>query len=190
VKKRRQGQLVQLKIRIRERLRERLEYAARQEEIPLSHEIVRRLENSFDQQQLFVLLEYMLAPGMSMDLFKALASILAHRPNWQESEFRHATATAIYKVIAVYIGELSPGRESFPEATERGSADQSAWDALFELRESLRPKVKSPDEADKLAADRAALLQAEGKRAWGELAKQSREPELPMPQRSAKGGKP
>jgi hypothetical protein len=169
VKKRRQGQLVQLKIRIRERLRERLGYAARQEEIPLSHEIVRRLENSFDQQQLFVLLEYMLAPGMSMDLFKALAGILADRPNWQTSESRHAIATAIYKVIAVYIGELSPGSESFPERNTSWSADKLAWDALFELRESLRPKAKSRDELDKLAADRAALRQAEDKRAWGTL---------------------
>ena len=169
VKKRREGQLVQLKIRIRERLRQRLEYAARQEEIPLSHEIVRRLENSFDQQQLFILLEYMLLPGMSMDLFKALARVLADHPNWEKSESRHEIATAIYKVIAVFIGEMSPDRESFPEREKSWSADRLAWDALSELRQGLRPKIIPRDEVEKLGAERRAFFQAEGKRAWDTL---------------------
>jgi hypothetical protein len=148
--KRREGQLVQLKIRIRESLRNQLEHAAKQEEIPLTHEIVRRVEKTFEQDQLFVLLEYMLAPGMSMDLFKALARILVeHGPNWEKGPYRHVAAQAIYKVIAVYIGELSPTAESFPEQDHRGSADWFAWDALIDLR---LPAPPPPD--DEQLADR------------------------------------
>jgi DNA-binding transcriptional regulator GbsR (MarR family) len=49
IKKRREAQLVQLKIRIRERLRRHLEQSAKEREIPLTHEIVRRLEKSSQQ---------------------------------------------------------------------------------------------------------------------------------------------
>jgi hypothetical protein len=52
VQKRREAQLVQLKIRIRERLRQQLEQSAKEQEIPLTHEIVRRLERSFEGESL------------------------------------------------------------------------------------------------------------------------------------------
>jgi hypothetical protein len=187
MKKRRQGQLVQLKIRLRERLRERLEYAAKQEEIPLSHEIVRRLENSFDQQQLFVLLEYMLAPGMGMDLFKALAEILADRPNWQKSDNRHVIAAAIYKVIAAYIGEIPATAESFPERSELWSADRLAWDALFVHLRHLLPPLAAPDDRRRLieqqARQRQELRQVEDERQFKALAPRTlsdQEPDLPL----------
>lgn len=184
-RKRREGQLVQLKIRIRERLRQRLEYAAREQEIPLSHEIVRRLENSFEKEQLLVLLKYMLAPGMSMDLFKALAGILAeYGLNWQKGPYRHLVATAIYKVIAIYIGELS--QTSLPERDKPGSADQIAWDALFELRRQLPPK---PVATEQQLRQRQELRQIEDEKRFMALAPRTpqappdEEPELPLPVR-------
>ena len=169
-KKRREAQLVQLKIRIRERLRQRLEYAAKQEEIPLSHEIVRRLEKSFEQQQLVILLEYMLAPGMSLDLFKALAGILADHPNWEKSESRHVLATAIFKVIATYIGEIPPTKESFPERKEQWGADQLAWDAIFShLHHMLPPEPPLEDRRQQLRHEQE-LRRTEDERRFKALA--------------------
>jgi hypothetical protein len=197
-KKRREAQLVQLKIRLRERLRQRLEYAAKQEEIPLSHEIVRRLENSFEQQQLVILLEYMLAPGMSLDLFKALAQILAElKPNWQKSEDRHLIAVAIYKVIAAYIGELPATAESFPER-DKYSADLLAWEAVsLHLRSLLPPPMSPPDKRrliEQEVRQRQELRQIEDAQRFKALAPTAtptppdQEPDLPAPRRP-KGSK-
>ena len=199
-KKRREAQLVQLKIRIRERLRQRLEYAAKQEEIPLSHEIVRRLENSFEQQQLVILLEYMLAPGMSLNLFKALAEILAElKPNWQKSEDRHLIATAIYKVIAAYIGELPATAESFPER-DKWSADQLAWNAVSLHLRSLVP-MSPPDKRRLIEQEfrqKQELRRIEDEQRFKALAPtdtptpSDQEPDLPLAPpapRQPKGGK-
>ena len=201
-KKRREAQLVQLKIRLRERLRQRLEYAAKQEEIPLSHEIVRRLENSFEQQQLVILLEYMLAPGMSLDLFKALAQILAElKPNWQKSEDRHLIAVAIYKVIAAYIGELPATAESFPERRDNPwSADNLAWNAVSLHLSSLLPPPMSPPDKRRLieqeVRQRRELRQIEDEQRFKALAATAastdQEPEPlapPVPRRPNKGSK-
>ena len=170
-KKRREAQLVQLKIRIRERLRQRLEYAAKQEEIPLSHEIVRRLENSFEQQELVILLEHMLAPGMSLDLFKALAGILADDPNWQKSESRHVLAAAIYKVIAAYIGELPVTRESFPERNEEvWGVDKLAWDAIVHNLPHLLPPKPLPEDREQQLRQEQELRRTEDERRFKALA--------------------
>ena len=58
--KRKKTDTVQLKLRMREALRKRLETAARAEEISLNSEMIRRLENSFLMAQNAFLLEALL----------------------------------------------------------------------------------------------------------------------------------
>jgi hypothetical protein len=140
-KKRREAQLVQLKIRIRERLRQRLERSAKEQEIPLAHEIVRRLENSFEQEATAHLLSQLLASGAGMDLLKAIAAVLSLAgPDWQKDPLRREVAGAINKVVAFAIGE-QPRIASPYDRPFRGDADGLASIAMnIYTRDYPRPR--------------------------------------------------
>jgi hypothetical protein len=104
-----------LKIRIRERLRQQLERSAKEQEIPLTHEIVRRLENSFEQQQNADLLAMLLAAGPAMELLKAIATVLSVAgDNWYMDPLSHEVAGAINKIVGVCIGDL-PAIKAAPD---------------------------------------------------------------------------
>jgi hypothetical protein len=112
----------------------------------------------------------MLAPGMSLDLFKALAGILADNPNWQKSESRHVLAAAIFKVIAAYIGEIPPTAESFPERKEQWGADKLAWDAIFFNLRHLLPPEPLPEDRRQQLRQELELRRTEDERRFKALA--------------------
>jgi hypothetical protein len=131
--KRKKTDTVQLKLRIREALRKRLETAARAEEISLNSEMGRRLEQSFLQNQSWLLVETLLARGPGLELLMAIATVLRQAgPNWHRSpSVANAVADAVNKVVAVLIGELPPVEDAFPERNDETSSDHLAWMAVL-----------------------------------------------------------
>jgi hypothetical protein len=133
--RRKKTDIVQFKLRIREVLRKRLETVAKNEERSLNSEIVDRLEQSFAQNKNMLLLEAILAPGLGLDLIRAVATIITVAgPEWHQPPKSHAVADAINKVVAVFTGELPANRESFPDHDETGTGDNFAWAAMLVAR--------------------------------------------------------
>ena len=139
--KRKKTDIVKLQLRMRELLRRKLEFAATPEARSLNSEIVRRLENSFDQEKNSLVLEALLAPGAGLELIQNVGIILrgAGR-DWYNPPKSHAVAEAIRKVIAVISGELPPTEESFPNCHERGSADELAYVAVLITTKNRRER--------------------------------------------------
>jgi hypothetical protein len=130
--KRKRTDVVKLQLRIREALRRRLEERAKEEERSLNSEIALRLENSFEQEKNSILLGELLAPGVGLELLRAVAIILRFAGrDWNTPPKSHAVSEATRKVIAVLSGELEPIENSFPNYKEKGSADQLAWRAVL-----------------------------------------------------------
>jgi hypothetical protein len=130
--KRKKTELVQVKLRVREGLRRRLEAVARSGHRPLAHEMVLRLENSFEQEKNSHVLQALLAPGVGLELIRAVASIINNAGrDWNTPPKSHAIAEAITKIVAVLSHELRPDENSFPNRNQNGSADQLAWPAVL-----------------------------------------------------------
>lgn len=130
--KRKKTDIVQLKLRMREALRKRLETAARGEEISLNSEMVRRLESSFLMGQNAFLLEALLAPGVQLELLRAISVVLRMAgPDWNKQPTSQAVAGAIAKLVALFAGELRPIEASFPNHSDKTSADHLAWAAVL-----------------------------------------------------------
>jgi Arc-like DNA binding domain len=129
--KRKRTDIVQFKLRIREALRRRLQAFARAEERSLNSEIAHRLESSFEQARTSRLLEEFLAPGVGLELIRAVGIILRSAGrDWNTPPKSHAVSEAITKFIAVLSGELEPVENTFPNRYERGSADRLAFLAV------------------------------------------------------------
>jgi Arc-like DNA binding domain len=130
--KRKKTDIVSLKLRIREALRKRLETAASGQERSLNSEMAARLEESFLQGKNTLLLEALLAPGVGLELLRAVAIILRQAgPDWNVPPKSHTVADAINKIIAVLNRELRPNEASFPERKDKSSSDQLAWIAVL-----------------------------------------------------------
>jgi hypothetical protein len=133
--KRKKTDIVQVKLRIREALRKRLETAARGAELSLNSEITRRLENSFQQDNSSTLINALIRPGIDADLLRSVVAIVGNvGPRWyKDAALSHAVASAINKVIAVFMGEIPPSQDAFPEWREAMTADYLAWTAVETL---------------------------------------------------------
>jgi hypothetical protein len=123
--KRKKTDIVKLQLRIREGLRRKLEAVARAEERSLNSEIAHRLENSFEQEKISLLLEELLAPGVGLELIRAVAIILRSAGrDWNTPPKSHAVSEAITKFIAILSGELEPlGTIKNALSFKKGSAD-------------------------------------------------------------------
>jgi hypothetical protein len=132
MKKRRESPFVQVKMRMREGLWKRLTAVANSEDRTLSGEIVHRLESSFAAEKNQLMIEALLAPGLGLELIRAVGTILRGAGgDWYKTpEKAHAVAEAIGKIVAVASRELRAVEESFPNRSEKGSADHLAWLAL------------------------------------------------------------
>jgi hypothetical protein len=133
--KRKKTDVVQLKLRIREALRSRLEAAAKKVDISLNSEMSRRLEESFQQSEIRLVIEALLGQWDDLEVLRALSVILRVNGErlWlgKDKEYAKKVVTAFSKVVAVYSGELESTEAAFPESQVRGSADQMAWAALL-----------------------------------------------------------
>jgi hypothetical protein len=148
--KRKKTDTVQLKLRIREALRRRLEASAKAEEHSLNSEMAHRLANSFEQTRTRLLLEALLAPGIGLELLRGVATILkAAGDDWFMPTKSHAVAEAISKLIGVLTREIRPIEYSFPSRQQKGSSDQLAWVAVLagRLDQGLE-RLRRPLEAD------------------------------------------
>ena len=74
--KRKKTATVQLKLRIREELRQRLERQARGREVSLNNEMVRRLENSFESGTTDLLVRVLTGSPSNSKLLGVIASVL------------------------------------------------------------------------------------------------------------------
>jgi hypothetical protein len=150
--KRKKTDIVQFKLRIREGLRRKLEAVANAEERSLNSEIAHRLENSFDQEKISILLEELLAPGVGLELIRAVAVILRSAGrDWNTPPKSHAVSEAITKCIAVLNVPSDehvmnePAANIFPNRNEKGSADQLAWLAVLNIGEGMTGRVAEQD---------------------------------------------
>jgi hypothetical protein len=129
-RKRKTTDIVNLKLRIRETLRKRLEGAAKVQERSLNSEMVVRLEDSFDRAKDAFLLEVLLAPGDKLEFLRAIALVLRMAGAWTKPPQSFAVADAINKLVAVFTGELPAVDDSFPEYQDKTSGDHLAWLAV------------------------------------------------------------
>jgi Arc-like DNA binding domain len=149
--KRKKTDTVQLKLRIREELRKRLEDSARKEDRSLNSEMAHRLANSFEQFRSALLLETLLAPGIGLELLRGVATIVkVAGDDWIVVPTKsRAVAEAITKLIGVLTREIRPTEYSFPNRQQKDSADKLAWAAVLvgRLDQSLE-RLSGPLEAD------------------------------------------
>lgn len=132
--KRKKTDTVQLKLRIREVLRRKLEVSAKANEVSLNAEMVQRLESSYLQAANSQLLSSLLGEGrFGVDLHRAIATILTTAgPQWAlNKQIARNVGDAIKKVIAVYSGDLEPTDSNFPLMQEKDTSDQMAWLAIM-----------------------------------------------------------
>jgi hypothetical protein len=129
--RRKKSDVVQLKLRIREALRARLEAAARRNDESLNSEMARRLENSFLRAENDLLVRVLLAPHpFSLGVLRAVSAIFfAAGKDWDRSnEGRRKVEAAIHKVIDGIFGD--PKRKdvySLPKRDVAGSVDHLVW---------------------------------------------------------------
>jgi hypothetical protein len=136
--KRKKTDIVNLKLRIREVLRKRLETAAKAQERSLNSEMSARLANSFDRARDSDLLEVLLAPGDGLELLRAIATVLQLAgADWGDPPKNVVVGDAINKVVAVFMGELPAVAASFPDADNKGTGDHFAWLAVLVMRVRL-----------------------------------------------------
>ena len=134
---------------IREALRRRLETAAKNEEISLNAEMVRRLENSFAVAENAMLLEALLGGGFKLELLRAISVMLMVAGDGFVSDKQVAKnlVDAIGKLVDVFGGRRPLDESEFPLFAVKGSADQFAWGALlvarFHIEMSLNPPIQS-----------------------------------------------
>jgi Arc-like DNA binding domain len=141
--KRKKTDTVQLKVRLREALRRRLESGAKANEISLNSEIVTRLEQSILQAQNSFLLEALLAPGLGLDFLRAIATVIRQAgPQWSAPPASQAVSDAVCKLLAVFTGELLAVEDSFPNHKDRASSDHLAWLALLVTRFHLASEIQ------------------------------------------------
>ena len=82
--------------------------------------MVRRLESSFLMGQNAFLLEALLAPGVQLELLRAISVVLRMAgPDWNKQPTSQAVAGAIAKLVALFAGELRPIEASFPIAATK-----------------------------------------------------------------------
>jgi hypothetical protein len=142
--KRKKTDTVQLKLRIREALRRRLETAAKAADISLNSEMVRRLEGSFEQATNSMLFEALLAGGPSLYVLRAISVILRLAgEDWVADADRvQKVSNAIDKFMLVVAGVLPPTEDSFSDREVEGSADHLAYVALLSERFLLRSRME------------------------------------------------
>ena len=153
---RKETDTVALTLRIRERLRWRIQEAADREKVSLNSEITDRLENSFLLQRNDLLIETLLGSGFNLKLLQMMSAILklAGKGWINNKQRRSAVVGAISKIIALAAGEA----KSLPKHPRKDSADYFAnmaimfspdWMPLEELVEmsdwASKPEGKGND---------------------------------------------
>jgi hypothetical protein len=134
--KRKKTDIAELKLRIREDLRFRIEKAAKAHDTSLNLEMCARLEQSFLQAENAMLLESLLAGGPSLWVLRAISVILRQvGEDWVADTARvQKVSNAIDKFMLVVGGVLPLTEDSFPDLKVNGSSDQLAYTALLSER--------------------------------------------------------
>ena len=132
--KRHKSATVQLKLRIREELRQKLEREARRKDVSLNSEMARRLEDSFDGTSDVII--RLLTGGSPMigELLPVIADTL------KEAELQlklgpdrwGITGEALKKVVEFYFAE--PSAAEFPGRAQAKGADGIAYTVLDRAR--------------------------------------------------------
>jgi len=130
--KRKKSDTVQLKLRIRERLRQRLQIVAEKADHSLNAEMVQRLEQSFLMDKNASLIEALLGSGEDLELLRAIAIMLRSLNGRWRTDKQNAEnlATAVAKIISVFRGDIEPTESAFPKRAEFRSADLLVWLAI------------------------------------------------------------
>jgi hypothetical protein len=138
--KRKKTDIAELKLRIREDLRSRIEKAAKTSDRSLNQEMCARLEHSFLQAENRMLLESLLAGGPSLWVLRAISVILRQvGEDWVADTARvQKVAHAIDKFMLVVGGVLPLTEDSFPDLKVNGSSDQLAYTAVLSERFHLQ----------------------------------------------------
>jgi hypothetical protein len=134
--KRKRTDIVQLKLRLREELRRKIDDDADAREISLNMELNRRLEWSFQQEKFKALID--LLTGSQRDSLLLLVIATALRFARNENALKAAEqgsakfmATVIRKIVETYLGEKRPiALDDFPDRDIKGSSDNLALRSL------------------------------------------------------------
>ena len=141
--KRKKTATVQLKLRIREELRRKLEREKDLREVSLNSEMVRRLENSFESGTTDFLMRALTGSRANSELLAIIAQalLIAERSLHNNPERRRITGDAVKKIIEAYFSGEQLRDELFPEREKSKSADDIAHLSFF-----LRGRLVLPDE--------------------------------------------
>jgi hypothetical protein len=147
--KRKKTDTVQLKLRIREALRGRLEKVAKAQDVSLNYEMAERLQASFDRTENALLLEALLGPEYNLELLRAISTMLKAVGNsWlTDQQKAHSLSDAIAKIIKVFSGEIGPVESNFPDRSVHGTSDQLAWIAVLVARLNATLRREGNDDA-------------------------------------------
>jgi hypothetical protein len=131
--KRKKTATVQLKLRIREELRQKLERQAHGREVSLNSEMVRRLENSFESGTTDLLVKVLTGSPSNAKLLAMIASVLQATELLLKNDKQRTeiTAAAIKKVIEAHLSDRKLDDADFPDLEKPKSADSIAHHALL-----------------------------------------------------------
>jgi Arc-like DNA binding domain len=131
--KRKKTSTVQLKLRLREGLRQKLERQARTRNVSLNSEMVERLENSFQRGETDALLQLLAGSRSYAELLAILGRALqiAEKQLRGDAQRVKKTAAAISKIVEVQLGEANLSKAAFPNRGMENSADWLAYAALL-----------------------------------------------------------
>jgi hypothetical protein len=167
--KRKKTDTVQFNVRLREELRKRLEVSARAEKRSLNSEIVARLAQSFDQSggqdQLTRLTEMV---SVLLKLARGWSALYFGK----RSQLEDLSLEPSY--LAPRVGDVDPGPH-----LPAGKADDPDAGGVIDLMDALRGMLGRAPTGEELSAPMRRVAGGPS----------DEEPELPMPQRQAKGGK-
>jgi hypothetical protein len=123
--KRKKTDTVQLKLRIREELRQKLQNQANGREVSLNNEMVRRLEQSFNEGSIGLLFDAFTGSQKNTHLLAMIASTLnmIQISKQMDDKKPQFAAAVISKIVESYLSSEKLSHDSFPQRDIPGSAD-------------------------------------------------------------------